>query len=230
MPLRDVELKQAPRQREARDMSGSRRGEVLQNGSAAPRWRGSRRLAWRMGCEIKGQTFNGLLVALETLCGPDARAKVLPHLDRELRLLVERGAVMASGWYDLRWYSELATGMAREFPDVSGLELGRIGMRHDINRFSRFVLSFASPAMLFKMSAMLMGMYFRGGATLSAVPSASGGVARFSGMDGACDATWQAICGAVVAFVELSGGKNVQSVVVAGGGDETFCELHVTWG
>lgn len=182
-----------------------------------------------MGCEIKGQTFNGLLVGLETLCGPDARAKVLPHLNPELRLLVERGAVMASGWYELRWYSELTTAIAREFPGVSGLELGRIGMRHDINRFSRFVLSMASPAMLFKMSAMLMGMYFRG-AELKATPTGAGGIAKFSGMEGACDATWQAICGAVVAFVELSGGKNVHSTVAAGGGNETFCELHATWG
>lgn len=183
-----------------------------------------------MACEIKGQSFNGLLVGLETLCGPDARPKILPHLNPELRLLVERGAVMASGWYALSWYSEVTTAIALEFPQASGLELGRLGMRHDVNRFSRFVLSFASPATLFKMSASLMGMYFRGDAKLSAAPDAGGGVAKFSGLEGACDATWQAICGAIVAFVELSGGKNVKSEIVAGGGDETFCELRATWG
>lgn len=60
-----------------------------------------------MACQIKGQSFNGLLVGLETLRGADARLPLLPMLNDELKLLIEKSAVMSSGWYPLSWYSEV---------------------------------------------------------------------------------------------------------------------------
>ena len=55
------------------------------------------------------------------------------------------------------------------------------------------------------------------------------GSTRFSGLDGACKETWAAIGGAVAAFVELSGGKDVRSRVTSGGGDSDTAEIVVSW-
>lgn len=182
-----------------------------------------------MPCEIKGQSFNGLLVGLEMLRGPNARMDLLPRLNEELRLLVEKRAVMSSGWYPLSWYSELTQAIAETWVDVDSLELGRLGMRHDISQFSRFVLSIASPLFLLKLTKPLMGMYFKG-ATLDAFQSGEKqGTLQLSGLDGANDATWKAIVGAVAAFVEMSGGKNVRSWLGSGGGDSNTAEISVSW-
>lgn len=182
-----------------------------------------------MPCEIKGQSFNGLLVGLETLRGSEARLVLLPMLNEELRLLIDRRAVMSSDWYPLRWYSELTRAIAHCYVDVDSLELGRLGMRHDINQFSRFVLSVASPLLLLKLTRPLMGMYFKGAVLKAWASGEKEGRLQLSGLDGACDATWKAIVGAVAAFVELSGGKRVVSRITDGGGDSETCEITVSW-
>lgn len=182
-----------------------------------------------MACQIKGQSFNGLLVGLETLRGADARLPLLPMLNDELKLLIEKRAVMSSGWYPLSWYSEVTRAIAHCYVDVESLELGRLGMRHDVNQFARFILSLASPLMLLKLSGVLMGMYFKGAKLETFQSGPKEGSTRFSGLDGACKETWAAIGGAVAAFVEMSGGKDVRSRVTSGGGDSDTAEIVVSW-
>lgn len=183
-----------------------------------------------MATQIKGQAFIGLLVAMTQLKGPGSRAELLPHLTGDLRLLVEKGAVLSAGWYPLSVYSELARGIAKVCGPNQGLELGRLGMRNDINAFARWLLSLASPLMLLKLSTNLMRMYFQGAKLTVKQTGPKEGTLVFSEMDGTCVETWDAIGGAVAAFVEVSGGKDVALKATEGGGDSSSVTFVVTWG
>jgi hypothetical protein len=183
-----------------------------------------------MACHIKGQAFNGLLVALTQLKGPESKKALLPLLGPDLRLLVEKDAVMAAGWYPLSAYSELAKGISSLCGGNQGLELGRLGMRNDINAVARWLLSLASPLMLVKLSANLMRMYFKDAKLEVSQSGGNEGTLIFSQMDGSCEATYDAIGGAVAAFVEVSGGKDVRLRIAAGGGTETTVTYVVSWG
>lgn len=182
-----------------------------------------------MACQFKGQGFIGLLVGLTQLKGPEAKAALLPLLNKDLRLLVEKDAVMASGWYPLAWYSELTSAIRQQHGPGVGLEIGRLGMRNDVNAFARFILGLASPLMLVHLSGRLMKLYFQGAALQVKQTGPKEGRLFFSGLDGTCAATWDAIGGAITAFVELSGGKDVATVIASGGGDTPAAELVVTW-
>lgn len=183
-----------------------------------------------MACHIKGQAFNGLLVALTQLKGPEAKKQLLPLLGPDLRLLVEKDAVMSAGWYPLSVYSELATAISTLCGGNQGLELGRLGMRNDINAFSRWLLSLASPLMLVKLSANLMRLYFENAKLEVKQSGPKEGTLVFSQMDGSCDATYDAIGGAVAAFVEVSGGKDVKLRIAGGGGTAETVTYVVSWG
>lgn len=182
-----------------------------------------------MGCQFKGQGFLGVLVALAQLKGPEAKRALLPKLNPDLRLLIERDAILASGWYPMAWYSELTTAIRTEYGPSISLELGRLGMRNDVNTFARFILGLASPVMLLKLSGRLMKLYFIGAILQVEQTGPQEGRLRFSGIDGSSEASWAAIAGAVAAFVELSGGKEVRTNVASGGGLLDHCELVVTW-
>jgi hypothetical protein len=182
-----------------------------------------------MACNFKGQGFIGLLVGLGQLKGTDAKLKLLPHLNPDLKVLVERGGIMASGWYPLAWYSEVTKAIRDEYgPDI-GLEIGRLGMRNDINSFIRFILALASPLMLLHLSSRVFRIYFQGANLETKQTGPREGRLHMWGLDGTNAATWDAIGGAVAAFVELSGGKDVKVRIDRDGGDLPACEFVVTW-
>lgn len=182
-----------------------------------------------MACQFKGQGFIGLLAGLTQLEGPAARTALLPELNPDLRLLVERDAILSSGWYPLAWYSELTTAIRRHHGPGVGLEIGRLGMRNDVNAFSRWILGLASPALLVALSGRLLRMYFQGAALDTKQSGPKEGRLAFSRLDGSCDATWDAIGGAITAFVELSGGSGVVTRITEGGGALDHCVFVVTW-
>lgn len=182
-----------------------------------------------MPCQFKGQGFIGLLAGFTELRGPEARAEILPDLNPDLRLLVEKNAILSAGWYPLSWYSELTTAIRKRHGAGIGLEIGRLGMRNDVNAFSRFILGLASPALLVSLSARLMRMYFQGAELKTTQSGPKEGRLEFSKLDGSCEATWDAIGGAITAFVELSGGAGVVTRIAEGGGASDHCVFIVTW-
>lgn len=89
-------------------------------------------------------------------------------------------------------------------------------MRHDVNAFARFIWGLASPPMLLSLSGRLMRRSFQGAKVVCAQTGAREGKLNFEGLDGTCEGTWDAIAGALTAFVELSGGAHVRTTVVSG--------------
>jgi hypothetical protein len=182
-----------------------------------------------MACNFKGQGFIGLLIGLAQLRGPDAKLKLLPRVNAELRVLIERDAIIASGWYPLAWYSEVTKAIRDEYGDDIGLEIGRLGMRNDINSFIRFILALASPLMLLHLSSRVFRIYFQGASLETSQSGPQEGRLKMWGLEGSNASTWAAIGGAVAAFVELSGGKDVKVRVDKDGGDLPQCEFVVSW-
>lgn len=183
-----------------------------------------------MACQFKGQGFIGLLVGLDQLRGPEARTKLLPHLNPDLKALVAHGGVVSSGWYPLSWYSELTTAIRTEFGPELGIEIGRLGMKNDINSFIRFVLALGTPLMLLRLSSRVFRLYFEGAELSVKQTGPKEGRLQFAGLDGSCAATWDAIGGALLAFVELSGGKDVKLRIDEGGDFQSSCAFVVSWG
>lgn len=112
--------------------------------------------------ETKGLTFLSVLSAIEDLRGPDFRERVIDAMPEESRSELRLGAVLASGWYPIRWYRELFAAATEAASDLGfAREIGRASVRREIRGVHRLLFKVMSVETLQNQGARFFKSYFR---------------------------------------------------------------------
>ncbi len=184
--------------------------------------------------EIKGQGIQGALTALKKLKGEEGYQQVLGSLkNAELKDLIQRGGIVPVGWYPLEWYADLHGAVREHFGLATSHEMGAEGVRNDVKSVFRFILGFASPQMVLRMSGWIFGSYLKGARMeWSPVPGKDNEIeVRVYDCYGANEAFWEDTAGSVEAFIEVSGGKSPRMKLQQWGKDLDHRAVWIlTWG
>jgi hypothetical protein len=173
--------------------------------------------------EIKGQSFLSVLAAIEDVRGVEVRERVFREVSGGLREALHTSSLLSSGWYPVAWYREIHATLQRVTSegDAISTEVGRIGLKRDVNTLYRAVFRLLSPTTLLNQSDRIVKMFVRGPAvSYVTLESRSGWVrSRWDGFAGFDRAIWRDFVGTGVGALEVCGAKDVQSRCVEGGGD-----------
>jgi hypothetical protein len=149
-----------------------------------------------------------------------------------VRELVGSGALIASGWYDIRSYRELLHAVieSRSESPQFARTLAHHNAARDFRGIYRLLCFTLTPEALIKRTPALFARYRRGGRALvlTAIPMRA--EVRFEDCHGFDRACWQESLGAMEAVLEACGGKNVALTVLEGGADDdTMLRVDARW-
>jgi hypothetical protein len=180
----------------------------------------------------KGSNLQGLLYAVESKFGPNTRKDLLASLPPDIAKPFIENGIVVSGWYPLEWYKLLHQKAQQITGKDSSLawELAQVFVTHQLGGIYKILLKFVSPHWLFMYPSMIFSRYFSMG-KLTVVEAREGfahGV--FEACKGFDRNTWNATFGGCQAALERAGAKDLQILVVAGGGDgDEHAEIKGTW-
>lgn len=173
--------------------------------------------------EIKGQSFLGVLGALEELRGLPLRDRVRAEASGSLGDGLRTNSLLSNGWYPVAWYRDLHATIAAVTAEGDALasEVGRVGLRRDVNAIYRALFRLLSTTTLLAQSDRIVKMFVRGPSvgyrTLETRPGYV--LARWDGMFGFDRRIWRDFVGTGIGALEVCGGKDVKSRPVEGGDD-----------
>jgi hypothetical protein len=182
--------------------------------------------------QVKGIAIRGILTAVESVCPPGTRKKMLARLPDQIVPAVEHESFLAAGWYPLA-HLRAIFGAAMEVTgrDVDLVhELSRFATKDDFRGIYRLLTFVLSPEFLMRRSPGIFGRYYDTGSLL--VPEARSGRCRavYSGCAGFDRILWEDVIAGSSAVLEVCGAKDVQLTRVRGGGDgDTELDIIAEW-
>ncbi|MFO0562786.1 MAG: hypothetical protein U0269_32505 [Polyangiales bacterium] len=111
--------------------------------------------------KVKGHTFKSWFEAYEKVCGAPAKSALILALDKDFSDAVRFGALVASGWYPIHWYTSLYEVHARLAGRTPGFarKMGRITTEQDLRGVYSFIVKLASPATVLTNAQRLLKLY-----------------------------------------------------------------------
>ncbi len=182
--------------------------------------------------QVKGLAFRTVLECLQDLRGSEAVERALEQLPSELRDALRYRAVVPGGWYSVAWYRALLAAIADSTGEGPALirEIGRTAPEKDLNGVYRTLLKLLSPATIFKLYAALFSKYYSAGELDVEHASERQLRVRVSQCRGFDSNMWVEIFGSARRLLELSGAKNVQMRIAAGGTDhDDYVVIEGSW-
>lgn len=182
--------------------------------------------------QIKGTAIRGVLAAVDRVCPPGTRQKLIALLPDQIAPAVEHESFLAAGWYPLAHMRSIfgaamsATG--RELDLVR--DLSRSATREDFRGIYRLLTFVLSPEFLMRRSPSVFGRYYDTG-TLT-VPIARAGYceAQYRGCAGFDRVLWEDALAGSAAVLEACGAKQIRFERVRGGGDgDVDCDVVAEW-
>jgi len=172
------------------------------------------------------------LAALRSLHGYDAVNRTIGRLPEGLREAIRYRRIASSEWYPLAWYRALhsaaqeATGMGRDL----ARHIGKENTRADFSGVYRVFLLVLSPQALIARAPGVYAQYFTKGSIAAPELRAGSALLLWRGCEGFDQNVWDDMIGSVEALTELTGGKNVQILILSGGADgDVDTDMQLTW-
>ena len=181
---------------------------------------------------VKGVSFRSMLGALARLRGDDVVSQTIQILPEDVREAVQRGSIVAGGWYDLEWYKALhraartVTRSGRELPRG----LSRDARLADFTGIYRVFAVMLSPESLLSKGPRAFHRYYDNGAMRVVEARAGMASAAWSECFGFDGNVWETVIGGAMGALEASGARNVRVRVLAGGTDgDSALKLEARW-
>jgi hypothetical protein len=182
--------------------------------------------------QVKGTAIRGLIAAVDRVCPPGTRQKMIAHLPDQIAPAVEHESFLAAGWYPLAHMRALfgavmqATG--RDLDVVR--ELSREATRDDFRGIYRLLTFVLSPEFIMRRGPNIFGRYYDTGSLT--VPVARSGYveAQYRGGVGFDRVLWADLHAGSAAVLEVCGAKDLKYTIVRGGGDgDEDCDVVGEW-
>ncbi|MCC6215339.1 MAG: hypothetical protein IT376_10750 [Polyangiaceae bacterium] len=180
--------------------------------------------------KVKGLAFRSVLRAVVALRGEAAAEAARRAMPPEVAEALQRGTIVATGWYPIAWYREMFSGVVRATSAELPRQIGAEAISADLAGVHKALLRLLSPQTVYSLSNRLFGNYYDTGrvTTLENRPGFVHG--RASGCVGWDRNMWQELVGATERILETAGARHVRIRVLAGGGDaDEACEIEARW-
>ncbi|CAN5750873.1 hypothetical protein BH11MYX4_BH11MYX4_07290 [soil metagenome] len=180
----------------------------------------------------KGQTFRSFVRALGKLRGDAVVEGTLARAPQEVRdALGAAGKILPSGWYPIRWLTELhkAAALATGGGLALSRAIGREATAADYRGIYRFFAVVLSPEGILSRAPRAFSLTWDTGDASVVESRPRHIVIEFSGCVGFNAWLWEVVIGASTALLELGGAKNIEIRVVAGGGDAPEMRMEARW-
>lgn len=170
-----------------------------------------------------------MLAALTKLEGKGVYEQTVMELPAPLADAWTSGAIVAGGWYPVEWYAALYAAASKAAGKPMGRLLGRESARADLSGVYRFFTFILSPESLVARTPKFFAMVFKG-AEAEAVDVRRGYVCiEFRKCDGFTAQIWDDVLAGTEMVVELAGGTDIRSKILAGGGRSPSMKVEVEW-
>ncbi len=181
--------------------------------------------------EVRGTTFVSVLGAIEDLKGADFRAQVIQGMSTEASEALTLGAVIATGWYPIRWYRELfASGVEASGELMFARQVGQASIKREVNGVHRLLFKVISVDTLQRQGARFFQSYFRPTDVTLERLGPGHGVTRYEGCVGFDRNLWLEQLGCVEEFLVQAGVKVPRVRIRSGGGNgDDRCEIETRW-
>ncbi len=181
--------------------------------------------------EAKGLTFLSVLSAIEDLRGTDFREQVIDAMPEESRSELRLGAVLASGWYPIRWYRELFAAATEAARDTGiAREIGRASVRREIRGVHRLLFKVVSIETLQNQGTRFFKAYFRPSEVKTERLAPGLGRTLYRECFGFDRNLWQEQQGCIEELLTQAGAQLPRVRVLAGGNDgDSHMEIETRW-
>ena len=182
--------------------------------------------------EIKAAGFNSFIATLRRMVPGPAFDEFVVGLPRESAALILEPP-LALSWIPLEHAEPVYTiAFERLFnrDPVKMFELGRAQVRADMTGIYRMFLRITSPAFVAARTSDIYKLYVRGCGTLRIVGEQPGRLeVLLEGRPYPSAPFYHLLRGTVFGTMELTGVKQLNVIIVEGGGNSPRCHIRVTW-
>jgi hypothetical protein len=172
------------------------------------------------GIRAKGTALLGIVRAIQQRHGEGARRETVAHTQTALRQALEYGQIVPIGWYPAAWYADLLAAARTSLGGDERIpwQLSYAASRDDFSGAFSIIVRLLTVEALFRHSARLMMLYWKGG-TVEAESASKKGRLRFRGWKGFDQNIWMDLQGGVASIIDLRGARNLELRVASGGRD-----------
>lgn len=181
--------------------------------------------------QIKGTAIVGALRAIDRICPPGTRDKMLAILPDQIVPAIEHGGFLVAGWYPLAHLRSIfGAAMQATGRDVELVrELSREATKDDFRGIYRLLTFVLSPEFIMRRGPSVFSRYYDTG-TLSVTARAGYAEARYRGCVGFDRVLWEDANAGAGAVLEVCGAKELRYKIVRGGGDgDEECDAVAEW-
>lgn len=180
---------------------------------------------------IRGVAARSMLHALTSTFGEETTERIIAATTGEAASLWQSRDIASSAWYPISFIREIhrATAACTGEGAAAVRGLRRTAVRLDARGIFKFLLRFASPALLAPAAGTVLELYLDG-PTLEAKLIAPDTIHfRFENTVGYDELMWADHLGGIEAVVEASGGRNPRSVSLETAADYRVLVGEVRW-
>lgn len=182
--------------------------------------------------EVKGSVLLSCLAFVDEKYGPAHRLRLREALDESTRVLMD-GKILPVNWYPfehLIHFMKTAQNVLEPRSHSFYRDMGRFATDFAVNRFYRFLMSFASTERVIRRAEGIWQTFYRPGQMK--ILEVGNKKARLQLLDFPHESPefCERLMGWMVRMVELTGGRNCQMLhplCIARG--EPYCEFYATW-
>jgi hypothetical protein len=182
--------------------------------------------------QVKGTAIRGIISAIDRICPPGTRKKMVALLPDQIAPAVEHESFVAAGWYPLAHMRTIfgaamqATG--RELDLVRALS--REATIDDFRGIYRLLTFVLSPEFLMRRAPGLFGRYYDTGTLAVKVARPGYCEAAYRGCAGFDRVLWEDALAGSAAILEVCGAKEITVTRVRGGDDgDVDCDAVAEW-
>ena len=170
--------------------------------------------------QIKGTAIVGALRAVDRICPPGTRKKMLAILPDQIVPAVEHDSFLVAGWYPLAHLRSIfVAAMKATGRDLALVrELSREATKEDFRGIYRLLTFVLSPEFIMRRGPSVFQRYYDTG-SLSVEARHGYAEARYRGCVGFDHILWEDVNAGASAVLEACGAKNVRVRAARGGGD-----------
>ncbi|MGZ3406120.1 MAG: hypothetical protein ACXVAN_06715 [Polyangia bacterium] len=182
--------------------------------------------------QIKGTAIRGILTAIDRICPPGTRKKMVALLPDQVAPAVEHDSFISAGWYPLAHCRAIfGAAMQTTGRDIELVrELSREATRNDFRGIYRLLTFVLSPEFLMRRSPGIFHRYYDTGSLTLPVARTGYIEAHYQGCVGFDKVLWADLLAGSATVLEICGAKDLRFEVLRGGGDgDQECYLKSEW-
>lgn len=182
--------------------------------------------------EFKGVSFLGMLRTVQRHYDEETYATIVERLPGEVGEAFRNGALIASGWYSVRWYAAMAETIA-EVVGGGGEALrpiARTAVFDDLSTIFKILRLVLSPEKALQMTMKVTSRYMRGG--IIEVAEASDGLLRLRAdrHHGFNQLLWWDLVGGAEGVLVSMKVEDIRARITRGGKDgDDWAEIVLQW-